>query len=77
MDNKYSNGIVAHRGDIVSTKGGLYVVVDSIYRDGLIFLAAVEPPFGYTRRAPAADCQIVVPGSEIVRAAIDVLAGFP
>lgn len=62
MDNKYLNGALARRGDIVSTKrGGLYVVIDPTCDDGSLFLATIAPPLGYTRKARAADCQIATP----------------
>ena len=77
MDNKYPNGTVARRGDIVSTKGELYVVVDPAHDDGWLFLAAIERPLGYTRKAAAADCQIAIPGLKAKRTAVEVLAGFP
>ena len=75
--NEYSNGTVARRGDIVSTKGGLYVVVDPAHDEGSVFLATVEPPLGYTRKAPIADCSVEIPGLTAKRIAVEVLDGFP
>jgi len=77
MVNKYANGTVARRGDIVTTKGGMYVVVDPAHDDGSLFLATIEPPFGYTRKTPGVDCQIAILDSKAMRIALDVLSGFP
>jgi hypothetical protein len=78
MDNKYLNGALARRGDIVSTKrGGLYVVIDPTCDDGSLFLATIAPPLGYTRKARAADCQIATPSLKERRIAAEVLSGFP
>lgn len=77
MVNKYLNGAVALRGDIVSTKGGLYVVIEPAHSAGFLFLATIENPLGFTRRAPVHMCDIAMPTSKEKTIALDVLSNFP
>ena len=58
MENKYSDGTVARRGDVVlSDDGGRYVVIDPTYSEGFIVLAHIENPTHFARKAPIDRCQ--------------------
>jgi hypothetical protein len=75
VENKYSDGTVACRGDVVlADDGGRYVVVDPTYSDGFIFLAHIENPTHFARQAPIDRCQKQTPDEVERRRATEVLA---
>jgi hypothetical protein len=74
MDNKYSDGTVARRGDVVLADDcGRYVVVNAIYSDGFVLLAHIENPVHFTRKAPIDRCQKQTPDEIEKQRAVDVL----
>ena len=62
MENKYSDGTVARRGDVVlADDSGRYVVIDPTYSEGFIVLAHIENLTHFTRKAPIDRCQKQTP----------------
>jgi hypothetical protein len=75
MENKYSDGTVACRGDVVlADDGGRYAVFDPTYSDGFIFLAHIENPVHFTRKARIDRCQKQTTDEVERRRATEVLA---
>lgn len=75
MENKYPDGTVACRGDVVlADDGGRYVVFDPAYSDGFVFLAHIENPVHFTRKARIDRCQKQTTDAVDRRRATEVLA---
>ncbi len=75
MENKYSDGTVARRRDVVlADDGGRYVVIDPTYSNGFIFLAHIENPTHFTRKARIDRCQKQTPDKVERQRAAEVLA---
>lgn len=75
MVNKYPDGIVTSRGDVVlADDGGRYVVINPTYSDGFALLAHIENPVHFTRKAPIERCQKQTPDEVERRRVADLLA---
>jgi len=75
MVNKYPDGTVASRGDVVlADDGGRYVLINPTYSDGFALLAHIENPVHFTRKAPIGRCQKQTPDEVESQCVADVLA---
>jgi hypothetical protein len=73
--NKYPDGTVASRVDVVlADDGGRYVVIDPTLSVGFVLLAHIENPTHFKRKARVERCQKQTPGEVERQHAAEVLA---
>ena len=74
MENKYGDGTVAQRGDVVvGSDHARYVVVNPTHSDGFVRLTTIGNPAGFTRTAPIDSCRKCVADEDEKQRAIEAL----
>lgn len=71
--NRYTDGTVAERIDVVFCEDVKYVVVNPTYSEGFVFLADIYNPTHFTRKVRIETCKKCVPNADEKRRAIEVL----
>jgi hypothetical protein len=76
VENKYSDGTPARRGDVVLIidDEGSYVILDPKYSAGFVFVAQIENPVHFTRKARIERCRKQTPSKVERQRAAEVMA---